>query len=159
MMSWLMDEKSLTERLIKGCSKQFRVEVLSQRWVKPTQAEMQLLSLSSRQKVMLRQVILFCGDNPVVFAHSLIPYKTLKGKHRRLAYLKNKPLGKYLFSNVGLKRSSLQWSRILPNSKLYNLVATSGELTGSIWGRRSLFHLGDKKLLVSEYFLPNLLSM
>jgi len=154
MMAWLMDEQSLTERLINACSQRFSVKVLNQSWVKPTSAERQLLSIRQGQKVLLRQVILYCGNTPVVFAHSLIPLKTLHGEHRRLGCLKNKPLGKYLFSKPYLKRSSLQWSLIKPSNSLYHVIADSNELKGDVWGRRSLFHLKQKKLLVSEYFLP-----
>lgn len=154
MMPWLMDETSLTERLINACSQQFTVKVLNQSWVKPTQSEQKLLSIRQCEKVLLRQVILYCGNKPVVYAHSLIPLKTLRGKHKRLGCLKNKPLGKYLFSKPYLKRSSLQWSLIKQNSALYRIIAKNNTLEGDIWGRRSLFHLKQKKILVSEYFLP-----
>ena len=149
-----MDEQSLTKRLIQSCSEQFSVQVLNQSWVKPTRAEQKMLSVREGQNVLLRQVILYCGKQPMVFAHSLIPLKTLRGEHRRLGCLKNKPLGKYLFSKPYLKRSSLQWSLISPSNSLYHVIAQNNVITGNVWGRRSLFHLKQKKLLVSEYFLP-----
>lgn len=159
MMPWLMDEKSLTERLINACHQEFTVSVLNQTWVKPSLSERKLLSTRQGEKVLLRQVILKCGSSPVVFAHSLIPLKTLKGEHKRLGCLKNKPLGKYLFSKSYLKRSSLQWSLINPSSNLYKIIAKNNQLQGDIWGRRSLFHLKHKKLLVSEFFLPAIQSL
>jgi len=154
MMEWLMDEQSLTKRLIQSCAEQFSVQVLNQSWVKPTRAEQKLLTVHAGQKVLLRQVILYCGKQPMVFAHSLIPLKTLRGKHRRLGCLKNKPLGKYLFAKPYLRRTSLQWSLISPSNALYHVIAKNNAITGNVWGRRSLFHLKQKKLLVSEYFLP-----
>lgn len=159
MMGWLMDEQSLTERLINSCAQRFSVKVLNQSWVKTSCSEQKLLSIRQRQKVLLRQVILYCGSQPVVFAHSLIPLKTLRGEHRRLGCLKNKPLGKYLFSKPYLKRKSLQWSLIKPSSSLYHVIAKHNEVIGDVWGRRSLFHLKQKKLLVSEYFLPAIQSL
>lgn len=159
MMKWLMDEASLTKRLINSCSQNFSVKVLNQRWVKPSNSEQKLLSIRHGEKVLLRQVILYCGQNPVVFAHSLIPLKTLKGKHRRLGCLKNKPLGKYLFSKPYLKRSSLQWSLIKPDNALYPIISKNNAIKGQVWGRRSLFHLKQKKLLVSEFFLPTIQSL
>ena len=154
IMAWLVDEKSLTKRLISACSEQFSVKVLNQSWVKPSVSEQKLLSVRKGERVLLRQVILYCGESPVIFAHSLIPIDTLRGKHRRLGSLNNKPLGKYLFSKPYLKRSSLQWSLIKPNNALYHIIAENNSIHGNIWGRRSLFHLKQKKLLVSEYFLP-----
>jgi len=154
MMGWLMDEQSLTERLITSCSAPFSVKVLKQCWIVPARSEQKLLSIAPRHMVLLRQVILYCGEQPVVFAHSLIPLKTLKGRHRRLGCLNTKPLGKYLFSKPYLKRSALQWSLIKQSSLMHDLIAESNQLQGDVWGRRSLFHLKQKKLLVSEYFLP-----
>ncbi len=154
MTQWLMDEKSLTKRIIANCSGVFSVQVLNQSWVKPSQAEQRLLLIRQGEKVLLRQVILYCGNNPVVFAHSLIPLKTLRGKHRRLGCLKNKPLGQYLFAQPSLKRSSLQWSLITPSSSLHQLIRQNNDVDSDVWGRRSLFHLKQKRLLVSEYFLP-----
>lgn len=159
MMSWLMDESSLTERLIASSSEPFSVKVLKQKWVKPSRSERLLLSLGARKKVLLRQVALYCGDKPVVFANSLIPVATLKGEHKRLACLKNQSLGKYLFSKTYLRRSTLQWSSITQSSPLYPMIAEQYALPDRVWGRRSLFHLKTKKLLVCEYFLPTLLSM
>ncbi len=154
MMQWLMDEHSLTKRLIGACSGNFSVQVLNQTWIVPTRAEQKMLAISTRHKVLLRQVILYCGVHPVVFAHSLIPIKTLKGQHRRLGCLGNKPLGKYLFSKSYLRRSALQWSLIKQSSPLHDVILAHNLLHGDVWGRRSLFHLKQKKLLVSEYFLP-----
>lgn len=159
MMGWLMDEKSLTERLINACSQKISVKVLNQGWIKPTHSEKKLLAIRQHEKVLLRQVIIYCGKSPVVFAHSLIPLKTLRGEHRRLGCLNNKPLGKYLFAKPYLKRSSLQWSLIKQNSGLYQVIAKHNKLDGDIWGRRSLFHLKQKRLLVSEYFLPAIQSL
>ncbi len=154
MMAWLMDEHSLTQRLTDSCRGSLTVQVLNQSWVRPSRAEQQLLSVRAGQLVLLRQVILYCGQQPMVFAHSLIPLKTLRGEHRRLGCLKNKPLGKYLFAKPYLKRSSLQWSLINPSHSLYHVIAKNNVIGGDVWGRRSLFHLKQKKLLVSEYFLP-----
>lgn len=154
-----MDESSLTQRLIESCHAKFSVKVLAQSWIVPSRSESLLLSIPTRQKVLLRQVVLYCGDMPVVFANSLIPIETLKGEHKRLACLKNKSLGKYLFTKPYLRRSTLQWSMITKASPLYPMIADQYKIPNKIWGRRSLFHLKNKKLLVSEYFLPTLQNM
>lgn len=159
MLPWLLDDRSLTERIISACSGQFSVVVLTQKWVLPNQQERCLLEIAARQKVLLRQVILYCGDKPVVFAHSLIPLKTLKGQHIQLKFLKNKALGKYLFSKPYLIRSKIQWSLISNQSDQHKIMSQSFDLKQPMWGRRSLFNLKQKKLLVSEYFMPDILTL
>lgn len=155
-LHWLLDEKSLTKRIKKNCVTQFRVKVIKQRWVLPDQSERLLLKLPIRQKVLLRQVVLFCGTSPVVFAHSLIPLATLRGEHRRLACLQTKPLGQYLFSKHYLKRSQFECAKLSVAMPFYHFLQKHYAINQTVWGRRSLFLLKNKQLLVSEYFLPQI---
>lgn len=157
VISWLHDQGSLTRRLMDFCPGQFSVRVLSQQWVKPKIDEAELLNIPLRQNVLLRQVQLLCGETVCVYARSIIPLKTMKGKHRRLRYLRDRPLGAYLFSIPSLRRDKQQLARIVRNDSAFR-VATSGsdQSCDHIWGRRSLFTIDDKSLLVSEFFLPAL---
>jgi chorismate--pyruvate lyase len=159
VVSWLADQGSLTSRLMDFCPGQFSVRVLSQQWVKPEIDEAKLLNIPLRQTALLRQVQLLCGETVCVYARSIIPRKTLSGKHRRLRYLGNRPLGAYLFANPSLNRGRQQIARIAKNDPLFE-IATSGRnhLCEQIWGRRSLFTIDDKPLLVSEFFLPSLFA-
>jgi len=150
-----MDEGSLTQRLKTFCPEQFSVVVLAEEWGKPDHSEAKLLGIPMAQKVLLRQVHLKCGDQLCVYARSVIPLSTLQGKHQRLQYLGNKPLGEYLFANPTLKRSKIEWSKLTKSSSLYNIAMTDQPETGEpVWGRRSLFQIDAKSLLVSEFFLP-----
>ena len=157
VISWLDDRGSLTSRLKVFCPGQISVRVLSQRWVKPKIDEAKLLNIPFQQTVLLRQVQLLCAQTVCVYARSIIPLKTLNGKHRRLRHLGNRPLGAYLFSNPSLRRNRLQLARIAKKDPLFE-IATSGSNQNCeiIWGRRSLFTIDDKPLLVSEFFLPAL---
>jgi len=157
VISWLDDQGSLTSRLMEFCPGQFSVRVISQRWVKPKNDEAKLLKIPYRQTVLLRQVQLLCGKVVCVYARSIIPLKTMSGRHRRLRYLRERPLGAYLFSNPGLRRDKQQLARISRNDSLFD-IATSGNSQNCehIWGRRSLFIIDHKPLLVSEFFLPAL---
>ncbi len=139
------------------CPDRFSVRVLDQQWVKPSIDEAKLLNIPFRQTAVLRQVQLLCGKTVCVYARSIIPLKTMRGKHRRLRHLGNRPLGAYLFSNPGLVRSGQQLARIAKNDPLFE-IATSGSdhKCEQIWGRRSLFTIDGKPLLVSEFFLPAL---
>lgn len=133
--------------------------MLTEEWVKPDHSEAKLLGIPPVQKVLLRQVHLKCGDQLCVYARSVIPLSTLQGKHQRLQYLGNKPLGEYLFANPTLKRSKIEWSKLDKGSSLFSIALDhQTESEQAIWGRRSLFQIDTKSLLVSEFFLPVLIK-
>lgn len=157
-MSWLRDQGSLTRRLVNRCGPDFSVRLVGQQWIKPRIEEALLLNIPPRQKVLLRQVQLLCGAQVLVYARSIIPLQTLRGRHRHLKYLGDKPLGGYLFAHPDLIRDHQQIARILPKDPLFD-IALSGSRHDCecIWGRRSLFRIGAKSLLVNEFFLPGVL--
>ncbi len=159
ILCWLEDEGSLTERLKIFCPQQFSVEVLTEEWVKPESSEALLLDIPQQQDVLLRQVHLKCNNQLCVYARSIIPAATLQGKHEKLLHLGNKPLGEYLFANPTLKRSRIEWRKLTHDSPLFS-TAMSGiaHSNHAIWGRRSLFQIDAKSLLVSEFFLPVLIQ-
>jgi chorismate--pyruvate lyase len=139
------------------CPGQFSVRVLSQQWIKPQAEEAKLLAVPRHQRALLRQVQLLCDDTVCVYARSIIPLATLKGKHQRLKRLANKPLGGYLFAQPNLKRSNQHIARIIRNDPLFEIALPDTEQhCDQLWGRRSLFTMGKKSLLVSEFFLPAL---
>jgi len=139
------------------CPGQFPVRVLSRRWVKPKIDEAKLLSIPLRQTVLLRQVQLLCGETVCVYARSIIPLKTMTGKHRRLRPLGNRPLGAYLFANPDLRRDRQQLTKIAKKDPLFEIATSdSDQSCEQIWGRRSLFIIDKNPFLVSEFFLPAL---
>jgi chorismate lyase len=155
--SWLSDEGSLTKRLKQLCPAQFSVAVVGTQWVRPELSEAKLLDIPTTQRVMLREVYLKCSDELCVYARSVIPLRTLQGKHRRLKYLGNKPLGEYLFACPGLTRKAIQWSKLTCAMPLYQTALNNSKNNSQpVWGRRSLFCMDKYPLLVSEFFLPAL---
>jgi chorismate--pyruvate lyase len=103
----------------------------------------------------VREVELLCDEMPWVFARSVIPATSLRGRARRLGNLGERPLGGVLFADPGLRRGVTQIARLLPRHPLYaaacdHLIEKPGEL----WGRRSVFFFAGKPLLVNEIFLP-----
>lgn len=157
--SWLHDQGSLTKRLVDRCGSAFSVRVLSQQWVKPRIEEALLLKVPRHQKALLRQVRLLCDQQVLVYARSIIPLATLKGPHRRLKYLRNKPLGGYLFTNPSLQRVQQQLATIQRKDPLFAIALPDNPTDcRRIWGRRSLFTIDGKSLLVSEFFLPQLIQ-
>ncbi|MDO6562430.1 chorismate lyase [Amphritea sp. 1_MG-2023] len=141
---WLLDNGSLTQRLIQASNGHFKVKVLRQEWGRPSRAEARALNISGRQKVLIREVQLLGYHQPWVFARTIIPASTLTGKQRKLHTLGSRSLGSVLFRDPSMKRSPLEISRLTLNT---------GEMT---WARRSLFYLANKPLLVAEVFLPAL---
>ena len=157
VLSWLIDQGSLTRRLQQRCGRHFSVRVLGQRWQNPTIDEARLLRLPPRQVVLLRQVQLLCDQRVLVYARSVIPLASLRGRHRRLKLLGDKPLGAYLFADPSLRRERIELASIGPGDALFGVALSAGDPNcDRIWGRRSLFTLAGNSLLVSEYFLPEL---
>ena len=151
--SWLFDPSSLTARLIRMCSGEFRVELLSQRIEKPALDEIKALNLTYGDWALVREVHLYCKNKPVVYARTVIPLSTLTGAQRSYGNLGNRPLGAMLFADKTMTRDEVMVSKLLSESALHVKTGVIGE---DVWGRRSVFRVGGKPLLVSEYYLPTL---
>ncbi len=155
ILHWLLDRASLTQRIIAACDGQFRVKVLSQHWARPMSNEAQALGMRRSGHALVRQVQLLCNDVPWVYARTVIPRRTLTGRQRRLAHLKSRSLGAMLFADPGMRRGELQLVRLTDRDKLHAIVAQQLDQSPAVmWGRRSVFTLARKPLLVSEIFLP-----
>lgn len=152
---WLQDTGSLTARLKGRCKISFRVRLLSQGWGRPLYSESRLLAMGNREIALVREVELVCDGVPWVFARTLIPATSLAGPARRLARLGERPLGEVLFSHRQMERGSTEMSRLTPRHPLFAEATGRLELpVAAVWGRRTLFYLGGKPLLVNEVFLP-----
>ncbi len=159
LRSWLLDEGSLTDRLRRRCPGCFSVRVLDEAWRRPQPDEARVLGLPRSALAWVRQVQLLCDGEPWVFARTVIPVSTLSGAQRRLAWLGNRPLGAYLFADPGMRRSPVQLASIAAGSGLFeDAVRGLARRPARIWGRRSVFRVGGKPLLVSEIFLPPVTS-
>jgi len=157
VLRWLLDPASLTRRIQSACHGCFRVEVLFQGWARPQHNEGRELGMRQGSEGFVREVHLLCDDLPWVFARTVIPRTTLTGPRRCLTRLKSRPLGAVLFADPSMQRGPVEIARLSPCDKLY--PAAIRHLTQrpeTIWGRRSLFTLGGKPLLVSEIFLPGI---
>jgi len=154
LRSWLSDRGSLTQRLISRCEN-FQVTVFDEYWAKPNRSELELLQLSNNKLCFIREVHLFCGEEPAVFARTVIPQNTLRGELQKLTQLGAQPLGAVLFANNNIRRGIIQTSCTNKQHEIYHqALCYSHFYDKQVWGRRSPFYLGNKPLLVSEYFLP-----
>lgn len=131
------------------------MRVLDEGWQRPRLDEAQILGMPKAAVGWVRQVQLLCDGEPWVFARTIIPATTLTGEQRQLTHLGNRPLGAFLFADPGMRRGPVELACILPGQAMFKCATE--DLAGSpggIWGRRSVFQVGGKPLLVTEVFLP-----
>lgn len=142
---WLSDAGSLTARLLDASNGNLKVRVLQQSLEVPKFSERQLLGIGDRRRAMVREVILYGENKPWVYARSILPLTTLSGRLRKLRRLSNQPLGELLFKDPTMRREPVQ----------VVCFDSASDINRSIWGRRSVFTLDNKPLLVAEVFLPD----
>ena len=155
LMHWLFDPSSLTTRLIALCGKKFSVRVISQGWERIDPEEASAMKLKHARAALVRQVLLCCDNEPLVYARTVIPSSTVQGSRRRYAKMGNRPLGGMLFSDRTMRREAVEVSMLPAWHKVNQYI----DVAEPIWGRRSVFRVSGKPLLVSEYFLPELLHV
>ena len=155
IQTWLFDPASLTARLKAKCKAEFRVELLSQSMCKPRLDELSALGMDEGANALVREVRLCCGDTGWVYARTVIPFSTITGAQRVYGNLGTRPLGAMLFADRTMRREEVMVTMLYGDDlpELLGLDAAS-----KVWGRRSVFRVGGKPLLVSEYYLPELLQ-
>jgi chorismate--pyruvate lyase len=155
LYGWLLDPASLTRRLQQLCPGRFRVRLLAQAWGRPRLDERRVLGTRTGARALIRQVQLLCDDTPWVYARTVIPATSLRGRLKRLAHLGTRPLGAMLFADTGMQRGLVELACIRQGEALYADATRRLRLRpAGIWGRRSVFRIAGKPLLVSEIFLP-----
>lgn len=150
----LLGTGSLTALVRALCPGRFGVSVLCHEWRPVPAAERGLLRILPGEQALTRQVYLRCDGEPWVFAHSVMPARSLVGGWRRLRRLGNRPLGAALFADPAVRRGELEVGWLQPGNALYDELAGSGQMPERVWGRRSLFYLHGRPLMVCEFFLP-----
>ena len=135
----LCDPASLTARLKRLSSDQFAVEVVQEGWIQLGHKGLlpAFGPVAPDHRFWSRHVVLHGRGEPWVMAHSLLPEHAIHSPLREVMDLQNKPLGEFLFQNPELLRMNLE------------LVKSADKL----WGRRSLFSLYNKPIMVAEFFM------
>jgi chorismate--pyruvate lyase len=145
---WVTDRGSLTQRLIRAAQGDFRVRRVREDWLFPHLSEARELGLDGRRLAWVREVELLCHGEVRVRARSVVPLATLSGEERQLRFLGERPLGAFLFSSRTMRRGPMQY-----------LMMDGTSSTAPVYGRCSAFYLHGKPLLVSEMFLPTILTL
>lgn len=150
---WLLDTGSLTSQLIAASAGHFRVQILSQTLARGLLSERQMLAMPQRSLALVREVLLWGKEQPWVFARSVLPLRSLTGPQRRWRHLDERPLGALLFTQANMRRGPIQVGRFGKGS--LELPQPCGRNHKTLWGRRSVFYIDGKPLLVGEVFLPD----
>jgi chorismate--pyruvate lyase len=156
---WLTDASSLTARIAARCDS-LRVRVLRTGLAQPTEDERRLVGLARKHCAWAREVLLVADGVPVVFAHTVLAPRNLRGPWRMAAGMGGRPLGAALFAQPHIVRGPLHCERITAAHPLHRRVEKAlGRKLPVLWGRRSRFLHGGNPLLVTEVFLPEIAGL
>lgn len=155
LLNWLQHQGSLTARLRAHCGGHLSVEILDQYWGCARLDETQALDIPLRSRVLIREVVLKGHGQPWVWARSILPEGSLTGSLRCLRTLNDQPLGGWLFKQHSLERGPVKIRGFQPDDPT---LPPSLAIDQPLWGRRSVFRVQSKPLLVAEVFLPEFLE-
>lgn len=157
--AWLLHAGSFMQRLVQHGVSDARIQLLNQRWQLPRPEERQLLDMDFRAYALIREVLILSTGNAWMFARTVFPRHTLTGQ-QQLARLKNRSLGSVLFKDPALQRSEFAIAYLQPEQRWHaNIVQVVGHTLPDLWARRSLFTLQGKSLLLTEVFLPDIVTL
>lgn len=160
LRSWLLYPGSFMMRLKEHGVQNPLVQIIEERWQEPFSCEEKFLALRKKEKVLIREVCIVSENKIWMFARTLVPKKTLTGKESQLSELKNRSLGSVLFNDPTMQRSPFELAKLLPGSYWHEKMEDYSKLSlGACWARRSLFCLSNKKLLLTEVFLPDIADL
>jgi len=156
LRGWLREPGSLTARLQRRG--RFRIRLLWQRLHHANADECSALGLIPGSRCWVREVVLFCDDVPVIFAHTVLPVRPRGVLTRWFARLGSRSLGSLLFAHPGFIRSHLAFSRIDMRHPLHaSAMSTLGvDPAGGFLARRCTHRLHGQTVLVTEVFSPRL---
>lgn len=156
--SFLFQNGSLTRIIQQRCKGLFHIDLINEAWRYSMADEMHLLSLRDHEITFVRESWLKCDDQKLVYARTVIPRKTLKGKSQELARLGTKPLGNILFNDNAAYRTNMRYAKIPVHCELHKEIKKESDVASELWGRQSLFYINKNPLLVTEVFLPAILE-
>lgn len=136
----LLDSGSLTEQLVARAGSSFAVQRLEEDWCQLSEQSLrrEFGPVQQSHRFWSRKVLLSGLAEPWVLAHTLMPAHSCCSELQQVLQLGDQPLGRFLFTQAGLIRANLKFA-----------AADNG-----MWGRRSVFYLFSKPIMVAEFFTP-----
>lgn len=157
LRSWLAEPDSLTARCQRA-STSFGVRLLSYGKGRALADEAAGCALG-RHLAWVREVVLECDGQPVIFAHTTLSTAANGRLTRWMAGLGQRSLGSLLFAYPGFRRGKIEYLRLDPRHSLYRRAAAVAEVGEYLWARRSQHRLGRQVVLVTEVFLPGISAL
>lgn len=161
MRSWLIDRTSLTVKLIRRSTK-FRVQRIRQSRAMSLQDEYDVVRLPRRIQVREREVLLRCDEQPVVYAHTIVPLAANASDWPFFNTLGERSLGTTLFGDPAVGRGALQFARLYQHHPLVRRACEAigvNDIACPLYARRCLFQRRNGLLLVTEVFLPTIVGV
>ncbi|MBC7454569.1 MAG: chorismate lyase [Massilia sp.] len=162
MRAWLRADGSLTARLVAH-SAAFRVQRLHQRSALCLADEAQAIGMPRPGRVWEREVLLRCDGEPVVFAHTVVPWSNSASDWPLFGALGERSLGSTLFDDPLVRRGALEFARLRAGHPLAQraraALGDAGLLDPIFHARRCLYRRHQGTLLVTEVFLPAVTSL
>lgn len=150
LRSWLTEPGSLTARC-QSCCTQFAVRLLAFGKGRPLADE---AIESATGLAWVREVVLECDGQPVIFAHTTLPANRNGRLTRWMARLGNRSLGSLLFRYPGFRRGAIEFLQLDASHPLYCRASRIATVAPRLWARRSWHQLDGQRVLVTEVFLP-----
>jgi chorismate--pyruvate lyase len=153
LQAWLNHRDSFIQRLAHHGIHHPTIDVIREGWLQPEIWECELLGLASHDVAFIREVSIGNSDQVWLYGRTVVPKAMLNHK-KELSSLENRSLGSVLFQDPDIKRDAFEFVYAEP-SKLWQGCFPMIEQ----WIRRSLFHLHDSSLLLTEVFMPDLTTL
>ena len=158
VQSWTYEPGSLTQRLRDCYGDAIGVKILLQQWTAPFLTERKLMGLPENKYSLIREVLLHADGKPLILARTIIPSGTIKVAKSNLSHLGSRPLGEVIFSYPKLERIEMGVA-LIGTSTWTKHAQAEGHISQSIWGRRTVYAIAQRQMLVSEFFLPGVLEI
>lgn len=160
LRAWLSETGSLTQRVRNAATpaQPFNLQLLRHGFAPAHRDELPLLGAHDRARV--REILLKCGETPLVFAHSVISHRDLNGAWSMLDGIGSRSLGSVLFQDHRVVRGALHFRRIdLRHPLFVKALPWCGSVRpNELWARRAVFLRENRPLIVTEVFLPAVIA-
>jgi chorismate lyase len=163
LASWLSERGSVTRRLRVGCGR-LQLILLRQRGACPLPDELALLGLRKGRYAWVREVLLLADGRPVLYAHSVARFASLRSAWRPLLRVGFRPVGDAIFDRPATRRGPIRVRHLSRGHRLHRAAEhalASAEGLGAmqlpaLWARRSPFVHSGEALWITEVFLPEI---
>jgi len=150
---WLIGKGLLTRRIREACGERFALRLVHQ-WTGLLDGALKSSLRVADGAGLFREVELCCGEEPWVFAQTVVPDSTLT-LYPWLAELGEASLGETLNELTGVERSSYEYACLPAGEPPGSRSPGPGE-SALLWARRSKIRVRGAPLLVQEVFLPGM---